>query len=95
MQFTDPDCFDLVEKYSTTVDTTERKVFTTSPTTDKSRFIKIESAFTLYDGDFVFNYQYRYYPFACSNHDYSYNTIWVLESWIQLSSLIEKQMMFF
>lgn len=32
-----PDCFDLVEKYSTTVYTTERKVLTTTPTTDKSR----------------------------------------------------------
>lgn len=32
-----PDCFDLVAKYSTTVDTIERKVLTTTPTTDKSR----------------------------------------------------------
>lgn len=37
MQFTDPDCFDLVAKCSTTVDTIERKVLTTTPTTDKSR----------------------------------------------------------
>lgn len=37
LQFTDPDCFDLVER-STTVDTTERIVLTTTTTTDNKYF---------------------------------------------------------
>lgn len=65
MHFTDPDCFDLVKKISTTVlvDTTERKDLATTPTTDKTRLFQIRSVFFLnrYDDDLVLSYYYEYY----------------------------------
>lgn len=59
LQFTDPDCFDLVAKCSTTVDTTERIVLTTTTTRDNKYFY-------IYDGDVILNYLKIYYPFVFS-----------------------------